>query len=284
MIRKTTLAAAVAALLLPAAGLLLPAAGLLLPAAAWAQTTTVLTPVPTKDADKKPGNVLSHLPKDIVDCQPHDQAREAADTKLGEQAWNMLGKHDIAGLRGLKAKLEDAASHAPDKPSFPEKCDGTLYIYSDDITDTLAASGLIADKALGIKSVVQRLPLPYAHIDFVLGWMSVEGGQLAQADEWFVRGLRNSPHDALLASEHANALSQLGRNQEALAFVDGFLADNDGLPDTVHALMLRRKGYALGELGRHDEAIAAYEESLKYDPDSSVAKNELTWNKSQKGK
>jgi hypothetical protein len=45
--------------------------------------------------------------------------------------------------------------------------------------------------------------------------------------------------------------------------------DVDGLPDKVHALMLRRKAYALGELRRHDEAIAACEESLKHDPDKT---------------
>jgi tetratricopeptide (TPR) repeat protein len=224
--------------------------------------------------------LLSHLPTTIIDCQKHDAAKEAADAKLLNEAWDKLTKHDIPAVSALQSRLEAAAGHAPDKPSLPEKCGDKLIIYSDNMTDMILASAII-DK-IGVKSVEQRAPLPYARIDFIVGWLYYDAGQKDRADDWYARGLLNDPRDVMLASEHANALSQLGRSKDALAFADDFLAKNDDMPDKAKALMLRRRGYALGELGHYDEAITTYEQSLKLEPGNSVAQNEIAWNKAQK--
>jgi hypothetical protein len=37
-----------------------------------------------------PRNRPLRLPKDIIDCQPHDRAREATDTKPGDHARDMV--------------------------------------------------------------------------------------------------------------------------------------------------------------------------------------------------
>ena len=86
-----------------------------------------------------------------------------------------------------------------------------------------------------------------------------------------------------MASEYANALETTGHSDQALPFVNTFLADNTDLDDGAHALMLRRRGYAQGELGRHAEAIATYKESLKYAPDNKIALGEIKWNQQQGG-
>lgn len=224
--------------------------------------------------------LLSHLPTTIIDCQEHDAEKEAADAKLLNEAWDKLTNHDVPAVRALQSRLEAAAGHATDKPSLPEKCGDKLIIYSDNMMDMILASAMTSK--IGVKSVVQRAPLPYARIDFIVGWLYYDAGQKDRADDWYARGLLNNPRDVMLATEHANALSELGRSEDALAFVNDFLAKNDDMPDLSKALMLRRRGYALGELGRHDEAIAAYEQSLKLDPDNDVALSEITWNKAQK--
>jgi Flp pilus assembly protein TadD len=55
------------------------------------------------------------------------------------------------------------------------------------------------------------------------------------------------------------------------------LNGNPFLDPRDHARILRTKGYALGELNRFDEAEAAYQESLKYEPNHAGALNELKY-------
>ncbi len=249
------------------------AACLLVPAVASAQSA------PSSDA--KAQTILSHMPKQIVDCQPHDEAREKADTALTQTAWNLLNTHDIATLRTMQPQLEVAAGHAPDKPPLPEKCGDKLIVYSANMLDVLLAAGALQKQTGSHVTVEAHDPLPYARLDFIIGWLYFEADKRDVALGWYERGLKNDPHHAMLASEYANTLSQLGRSADALAFTDQFLAVNGDLEDHAHALMLRRRGYALGDLGRYDEALAAYQESLKYEPDSDAAKREMTWDRQQ---
>ncbi len=263
MIRKLSLAVAAACLFAPVAVL--------------AQAA------PAPETDTKTQTILSHMPKQIVDCQVHDAAREGADARLTQAAMALLTKHDVAALVRKLPDYQAAAAHAPDRPSLPEKCGTKLILFSDDMMDMLLASALTGKPETGISSVEQRAPLPYARLDFVIGWTWFEQKALDKAAGWYERGLSNDPRDVLLASEYANTLALLGRSAEALSFADTFLAENDDLPEHAKAQMLRRRGYALGELGRHDEAIAAYQDSLKLDPDSDVAKKDIAWNQSKLG-
>ncbi len=234
--------------------------------------------------DPKTESVLSHIPKEIAACGHHDVAQETADASLTQNAWDLLKKHDIAALNPMRPKLEAAAAHAPNAPSVPEKCGDKILVYSDNMMDVIMA-GAAAQKATGGNvSVEKHDPLPYARLDFIIGWLYFNDGKLDTALGWYDLGLKNNPRDPMLASEYANTLSQLGRSADALAFSDRFLAENDDMQDGYKAMMLRRRGYALGELGRHDEAIVAYQDSLKFDPKSELAKNEIEWNQQQKAK
>jgi tetratricopeptide (TPR) repeat protein len=76
--------------------------------------------------------------------------------------------------------------------------------------------------------------------------------------------------------ERGAALMALRRWPEVLANEDkGLKAPELGGPEK--ARLLRGRGYALTELNRLEEAQAAYQESLKLDPDSELAKHELTY-------
>lgn len=265
MFRKITVAALAPVLLAPV---------LLAPRAGWAQSTP--------PSDVKTQTIQSHMPKQIVDCQPHDEAREHADAALTQTAWSLLNKHDLDTLRPMQPQLEAAAAHAPDKPSLPEKCGDKLIVRSANMMDVILAAGALQKQTGGHVTVEARDPLPYARLDFIIGWLDFDKGQPAAALDWYAKGLLNDPHDVMLASEYANTLSQQHRSAEALVFVDKFLDENDDLKGAPRALMLRRRGFALADLGRHDEAIAADQESLKYDPNSDVAKKEIEWNQAQK--
>ena len=250
----------------------------LTPTAAMAQSADTTKP------DPKTETVLSHMPKEIAACGHHDAAQEASDAALTQNAWDLLKKHDIAALNPMRPKLEAAAAHAPNTPSVPEKCGDKVLVYSDNMMDVILAGGVAQKAAGGNVTVEKHDALPYARLDFIIGWLYFNDGKLDTALGWYDLGLKNNPRDPMLASEYANTLSQLGRSADALAFSDRFLAENDDMQDGYKAMMLRRRGYALGELGRHDEAIVAYQDSLKFDPKSELAKNEIEWNQQQKAK
>ena len=245
-------------------------------------TTSSSSATAGDDGQSSVADVLSHMPKEIIACQPHDNAQEAADTALAEKAWASVTKKDVPALAKMLPDLEAAAARSPDKPSLPERCGDKLTIYSADMMEFLIVSGTVmADKTSQIKSVVQHAPLPYARLNFIVGWVYYEQDQLEKAVPFYARGLLDDPRDTYLASEYANVLSETGHADQALTFVDRFLADNKNLSDRLQALMLRRRGYALGELGRHQDAITAYRESQKYDSKNTVAANEIQWNTEQ---
>ena len=226
---------------------------------------------------------LPFMPTQIVDCQSHDHDQEKTDLELAQKGIALFNKSDVDGLHRMMPDILAAAAHAPDKPALPENCDGQLNIYTNNMSEFLMASSLAGNKTLGIKSVVMFAPLPYANLYFLAGWTAFEDKNVDQAMGYYKKGMLNDPHDANLASEYANAMETTGHSDEALPFVETFLADNANLDDGAHALMLRRRGYALGDLGRHQEAIDTYNESLKYAPGNKVALSEITWNQQQLG-
>jgi len=262
----------------------------------WALVAAAMALLPPAAAaeegsgDKALKSILSKMPAEFAECLPHDREQEEADATLTTTAWDLLTTGDVAKLRAMLPELEAAGNHAPDRPSLPERCEGKVYVYTDDIMTLLLTAGAVNAKDENGKpisegkdiDVVQMAPLPYARLHFIIGWLYFDKGEYGMADTWFARGLKNDPRDAMLASEHANTLSKLGRSAEALAFTDAFLAENgEDLPDRQRALMLRRRGFALGDLRRHQEAIATYKEALKYEPGNAVAKEEMKWNKQQ---
>jgi tetratricopeptide (TPR) repeat protein len=85
-------------------------------------------------------------------------------------------------------------------------------------------------------------------------------GAEAHCELGYILAMRRDPVRSLVEYEMAVLLSE--RHQTA---------------PTVKALALRGLGMALIELGRLDEAKHAYERSLKIDPTSEVARNELEY-------
>lgn len=226
----------------------------------------------------------------VIACQPHDAAREQADLDIAAkgmdaiQAFNQ-GKGDLAGLQALLPGIESALTHAPDRPSRPEKCGDTIILYSGDLMQMLILSAAMEKHAeMGAVSIEQREPLPYALLAFEAGWIHFEAGDYAAAHAAYARGLLNNPDDATLVSEDSYALAQLMRDDEALALVDDFLAGHLTLADGQAALLQRKRGYILVDLNRLDEAEAAYRRSLELEPGNATALEELDYIAKQRAK
>jgi tetratricopeptide (TPR) repeat protein len=217
----------------------------------------------------------------VAPCRTHDTAQESGDSKLLQTALNAMQTGGQRALANLMPDIEKALARAPNKPSDPEQCGNTVNVYSSNIADFLWASAVL-HSADGVSNVVMLEPLPYARLYFVASWNAYEKGDYEKAAALCAKGLVIDPKDAMLASEYANALEIAGHNETALAFVDKFIAENPLMEKSENALMLRRRGYALGELGRFDAAIAAYEQSLSLEPGNKTALNEIEYNKQQK--
>lgn len=218
------------------------------------------------------------LAQTVTDCRPHDPVQEAADSDLIDKAVPLMQAHDLDGLAALRPGIDAALGRAPDIATIPEMCGNTVVIYSSDTRTFLIARAQIArDPRFKGLSIQLRPDLPYARLGFVAGWIAYEQGDFEAAAKGYEKGLKNDPADPNLASEYSNALSRAGRPADALTFTEAYIAANPGLAPDQIAQMLRRKGYALTELERYDDALAAYDESLRFDPASPVAASEIAY-------
>lgn len=125
---------------------------------------------------------------------------------------------------------------------------------------------------------------PYPLLALYLGSFYVETGRPEDAVKVLSQGLNLSPVPSALMgatvpdllAEQGVALARLSRWTESLATYDrGLLLS--GLGDTMRAVLLRGRGFALVELKRLDEAQSAYQESLRLDPADRIAPGELDY-------
>ncbi len=226
-------------------------------------------------------NPLANLK--VVDCRTHNVAQEDADRALADKAMALLQKRNVAAVGQMMPDLETAFAHAPDVPSFPERCGDQIISYGGDTSQTLMLAALASKDGKSV-GIVQKPALPYASLAFIIGWTRFEARDYASAHAAYEKGLKNDPDSTPLVIEDTLTLAYLHRSEEGLALVDGFLTNHDDLPDSIHAALLRKKGYVLVELKRWDEAETAYKASLTFAPGDAIAQGELQYIAGQKSK
>lgn len=96
----------------------------------------------------------------------------------------------------------------------------------------------------------------------LLGLVSLQKGQLAEATDRLRRSLTLNPHQPVAHLNLANVLLRSGKPHAALASCDAALAQR---PDYAEAL--NNRGNALLELGRPADALQSYERALRSLPD-----------------
>jgi tetratricopeptide (TPR) repeat protein len=190
------------------------------------------------------------------------------------------------GIMPVKAHVRDLEQVLADaNQSFgpPASKDGTTYVLVDGPASALVAmAAAAADRGAGGRKVVS-VSNPYPRISFFLGSYYDEIGKPGDAVRVLdaglalprVEGVANES-EPFLISERGAALNALRRFPEALANFQAGLKLG-GLEDQYRARFLRGRGFALTELGRLDEGEASYRDSLKIEPNSSVALRELQY-------
>lgn len=204
---------------------------------------------------------------------------EAGSLLLQAQADIRAGK--IADFAPLVPALERALAN----PDTPKTIGDAPVFLIDGIADRLLVQMWLTTPEG--KDAAARGPRlisdPYPHIAYALGFYYNEIKQPDQALRAFKAGVEalkkhmdpNLTDSATLLQAEIGASYNIAKRwQEAH---DTFKAALD-LPDKgLRPQMYRGMGFSLIEMNRLDEAAAAYEQSLKLDPNNASAKNELAY-------
>jgi len=177
-----------------------------------------------------------------------------------------------AALAGEKKSMELAAAQRPES-----------LVLTDGPTNSIMAMTLATTQMpIGATKVV-AVDNPYPSMSFYLASYYDEVGQPSDALRVLDAELALSASDigltdhwVLQMTERGASLMALHRWTEVLENEDTALK-TENLEEHLKAQLLRGRGYALTELNRLEEAQAAYQESLKLDPESKLAKHELAY-------
>lgn len=235
-----------------------------------------------------PGTAMAQSP---APAQPGSQivlgggrplpAAEAEDLVAYDAAMEAFQRRGFAGLNPHLSKLRRAMNRAPASYPVIEQVGGNWIVRTNDMADGLMLSVMATTQARTASPDgqvnVSTQPNVYPMIALLLGSVAVERHDYREALTWLDRGLALQPFERLVLTERIAALHGMRRWAEALKAADEALASGDMLIAIHPASLHRKRGFSLVELGRLDEAQAAYEESLKTEPDNATAQRELEY-------
>jgi tetratricopeptide (TPR) repeat protein len=171
--------------------------------------------------------------------------------------------------------LEAVLAKAPADYAHSEERDGKLVVRFWNSADFVGC--VMAMKARGIERDVAWIPNAFPRAAYYLGYIAIDRGRFDEALAHFDRGLVLQPECAALAREKAFALVRLGRIDEAATLYETALAWTSIMTDADRASLLRGLGGVRIEQGRLAEAEAQYRASLTYEPESTIAPQQLAY-------
>jgi len=115
----------------------------------------------------------------------------------------------------------------------------------------------------------------YSKAYYYLAFISLESRRAAEANQYIDKALALEPDHPMLLLEKGTILQHLKANEEALKYFNSVALSSGCATNYEKARALRGQGVILIELGRLDEAERALNESLRLEPGSKVALNEL---------
>ncbi len=210
---------------------------------------------------------------------------EAQAQSAYEAAMRDYSRGSYAALRPHLARLRRALDNAPKTyPAIEHAGRGRWIVRAEDMGQAImrgaVASQMAESAEPGVRATVETGPNIYPAIALMLGSEAVERHAYDEAIAFLDKGLALQPDYLPLTAEKMGAIQGQRRWADALAVGDAALQVSglEGLLGSAGVgLVQRRRGFSLIELNRLDEAQAAYEASLKSDPDSEVAKGELEY-------
>lgn len=220
------------------------------------------------------------LAQEASPCVTELQAQRAQEAKDAAVVGAILKEANAKGFAALNAHLDELKAVLARAPAHPiGECNGRVFVRAHSASEAVFAGLVAANEAKehGGHEVVVDGPSPYGLAAFLIGSAAVERSDWTEADAVMKRGLEIDPGDLRMVGEEALVLSHLHRPADAVKLCDDALNADGLMEKPAHARLLRTKGFALGELGRFDEAIAAYQQSLVYEPGHGGALNEIAY-------
>jgi tetratricopeptide (TPR) repeat protein len=116
----------------------------------------------------------------------------------------------------------------------------------------------------------------------VKGYALNELKRSAEAEQVLGALVKHAPTNAQYVAEYAYTVrvnGDLSRSLDLYKRAEKAASDLSDPKSKAHwrAVALRGQGYALTELQRWDDAVKAYQKSIKFEPDSEIARNELQY-------
>jgi tetratricopeptide (TPR) repeat protein len=207
---------------------------------------------------------MTSLPKTALESVDAEQVNVAMDALAA-------GKFDEAESLLLAVIANTPSNYT----NVIENADG-LSIKFWEQSDFLHYITWQQDRGLAKQSINWILnAYPRAH--YCMGFLCVKKNQFARAIEFLDRGLQLEPTNPKFLLEKAQALIRSGLKAEALALYDQIGEIGPYMSARHLAVALRGRGFALIELGDLQRAEDAFKSSLRIEPNSQVALNELLY-------
>jgi len=124
---------------------------------------------------------------------------------------------------------------------------------------------------------VTWIPSAYPRAFYYLGFISLEQGDPLRAIEYLDKGAMLEPTNPQFTLEKGQAYVKMGDFQTGLNLYGQVTEMSAHVSGDDLAVALRGKGLVLIERGELELAESAFRESLRYDPESPVAANELVY-------
>ena len=194
---------------------------------------------------------------------------ELIDVKKVDKAISALASGDINTAEKL---LMAVIENTPSNYTNVVEDEDTIWIKSWDLENFLHYCYF---KSQETEKNIIWIPNAYPRAYYHIGVISVEKKQYHNAIEFLDKGQLLEPTNYRFQNEKAVILLECGRKEEALALYDEVNENAIHVCASELARAMRGRGAGLIELNRLDEAEEALKASLKIDPDSKLAHNEL---------
>lgn len=151
------------------------------------------------------------------------------------------------------------------------------------LKDAKDSSGICPGAAAAVlqsfmKGVVVSVDNDWCEAMLVKGYALNELKRSAEAEQVLAALVKHAPSNAHYLAEYAYTVRVNGDLRRSLDLYErAEKAASDVSDRHWRAVALRGQGYALTELQRWDDAVKAYQKSMKFEPDSDVARNELQY-------
>jgi tetratricopeptide (TPR) repeat protein len=197
---------------------------------------------------------------------------EARDGEKLKQALALIKQNDMVRARQL---LEDIVEHTPGDYAYQYEDEERLVIKFWDQDEFVEYVAQLGDRRPQKDIVWMNSVYPRAY--YFLAFIDVHEKKYEDALKHIDAALMLEPDQPLCFCEKAVIYSALGQHDQALELYEQALQVRATMTNHQRAAALRGKGLQRIELGRLDEAEESFRESLKYEPTSKVAKNELLY-------